>query len=251
MQAFKATTVAQAQQAADALRHAAKLMGVPVPSHAQAQQVIAKENGFANWAQLKASQKEAVDQLLSQVEQTHVNQSIEAVMASNEWFIASTSGFSLRYAHDTSGLFTHARVVDPLGREIHRVTAKNVESAPLKQIGALLQCFGRHLHENPSLEGTTADRSGGNGLMAKLKDLCSVLINGQYFPVRWTDVDCTDNEEVVLELHVEEDGLDYEESLTRGQLMSLTWSDEAQAFVDSEGTTYEFFEPSKVTPAKL
>lgn len=251
MQAFKATTIAQAQQAADALRHAAKLMGVPVPSHAQAQQVIAKENGFSSWTQLKASQTQAVDTMLSPTEYAHLKQSIDAVPASNEQFIASTSGFSLRYGHDTSGVLTHARVLDPLGREIHQGTASTITSSPLKAVGALLECFGRHWNAKLPFASTPSEGSCSKGLMAKLKELSSVLINGQYFPVRFTDVLCTEDDDIAMELYLEEDGQVFEEYLTRGLLMSLQWSDDDQAFVDSEGNCYEFYEPSKVTPAKF
>lgn len=244
MQFFKATTVAQAQTRVDALRHAAKLLGVEVPPLSAAQQMIARENGFTNWAAFKAAQEQRVDGLLIDVEKAHARDSMDEsgkpMSYGDESYINLVNGFSLRFGIEND-LLSHARVTDPLGREILYYVDDEITESPLEVIRALLVCASRDAQSTASFTA-----ANGTGDAVSIEMLSAAEYNGYYYNVRWTETTVTDPTDDVMCLHYTEDGLEYEKFVTLEELQSLTWDSAKKAYVSGDGDTFVFYVNSPV-----
>lgn len=255
MHSFKATTIAQAQNRADALRHAAKILGAEVPSHAAAQQLIAKENGFANWAALKRAQGFKVDELLLASELCHAKSSLDETGAppryDGESSLLLANGFSLNFDVELSGNIAHARVTDPLGREVLYFVDDEFVESPLEVMRALLVCAAR-LHQPCADEPVTA---------AKLKQICAppgpslsqlsaVLVDGSYFEVQCSEPDSKEPTDVVLWLSTNVDGLVTDFELCLEELQALTWDTLKGKFYAPDGTSFEFFQNTPLVSYK-
>lgn len=247
MKFFKATTIAEAQNRADALRHAAKLLGAPVPSNSAAQQLIAKENGYANWSAFKADQANRVDQLLKEVELSHARCSTtEAgtpISYGQEHAIAVGNGFSIKFQCDDGGVLSHARITDPLGREVLYYVSDEFEEAPLEVVRALLSCASRGNTTAPTTEQSVKPPMG-----SQLEALSGVVLDGQYFHVHSCEPEVTDPDEVALRLQYDDgEGLLTDVDVTLEQLQELTWNASKGEFIAPDGSTFTFYRNIAVT----
>lgn len=250
MKVFKAITIAQAQQAADALRHAAKLLGVTPPSHAQAQSLIAKENGYASWADLKAAQAARVDAMLAPHELKHAQDAGVLNYRGETHYINVDRGFSLRFGCSDDGNLEHARVLDPVGREILYYVDSEFVEAPLEVTRALLTCLSRSaaVSTDDAEDSSKGEALGCIPLSAVGRFSC-VIVDGQYFRVNSSDNSPNSPDETVLWLESDDDDQITELYMAQEELEALKWDPSITAFVSPEGTQYVFHVSKEFTPA--
>ena len=249
MQFFKATTIAEATRAAQALVHASKLLGQSL-THCQALEHVARENGYNTWANFRTAEVQRVDELLTHSERISVASS-EANEYGEEEVIYGKNGFALRFSVDDLGNIEHARITDPLGREVVYYVDDEFTEAPREIIAALLRYMSRQATATLKTSAPKDDEAAVTSPGIALTELSSVVVNGQFFYVQSSlgpaEIKDADSDEPVLSLYVDDDGVDHTRMLTKREFLRLTWDLETQGFIGPNGDSYRFYKPMLVT----
>lgn len=252
MQNFKAITVADAQRCAQTLMHSAKLMGTTL-THCQALGLVAKENGYASWFDFKEAESARVDALLRPEERRSAADT-PAEGYGQEHVLYAKNGFAIRFDYLKEGLIgtiAHARVTDPLGREILYYVDTEFTEEPTFVIGALLQAASRGATSTGSAIASVAlPQSHAGGV--DLSELSTLVYNGDHCQILSTaskdDMEVMNPEEIALHaVGTHNDRVDI--GLTLLQLRSMVWNEKEQGFNlpgDEDQDLYQFYRPVPV-----
>lgn len=250
MQFFKATTIAEATRAAQALVHASKMLGQEL-KHCKALEHVARENGYTSWANFRLAEVSRVDALLTNSERISVASS-EGNEYGEEEVIYGKNGFALRFSVDDSGNVEHARVTDPMGREVVYYVDSEFAETPLEIVAALLRYMSRQA--TATLKQSTPAKDEDSALASPgiaLPELSSAVVNGRFYFVQYSlgpdEIKAADSDENVLFLNDTEDDVDYIHTLTKREFLRLTWDDKTQEFIGVNGDRYRFYKPMPVT----
>lgn len=231
----------------------------------EALEALGAMSGNKNWAALSQTLTEkAVDDMLKPFELNHIGDAGDADIRAEETgaggygpecTMQMHTGFLVKmpaYPEECS----YIRVCDPLGREISYWISDEWKDAPEEVMGAI---FGA-LNRGSTLEVTGMKSETPAALKRPvIQDVdfnfvSNVLLDGTAYRVNYREEEvlaelrssekCSEEEadaKDALRLDREEDGLVWEETLTLLNLRELTWDAKQTAFVNLEGTTFEFF----------
>lgn len=231
--------------------------------HGQALDTLARMQGFADWNSWKCQLEESGwNQQLDSTEMAHARDSA-GTQYDNEAALIAHTGFELRYDTDDE-LLTYVRVCDPLGRELAYWTHEEWQEDPQLVMGAII---GALVRGQPAQVRRGKTRAVPAPTQAKvppahlplITDLDffkahAVVLDGRCYRIEWREeaalayvgrTQASDYDEwadeVALQLHYEEDGLVWEETVTVEELNALQWSPEHKCFVGAQETSWRFF----------
>lgn len=222
-------------------------------------EAIATVHGFADWnAFSKKETAEAIDRLLKPQERDHLWDAQDADQRAEETdtggygdeaVLRVHTGFQLR-TPAYPGECDYVRVCDPLGREVVYWSSAEWQQAPEEVMGAIV---GALVRGNSWQAGKPAKRTPKVPTIADVDFMrVSELIFGdKCYSVAWrvepalalltTPDKVTDPGVTALELTYQESAMVWDERISLGQLLDLTWDAEDKCFRTTEGDQFKVF----------